>query len=412
MNFLKLPVFLSGVLLTSQIAAGEVVFYVTEEGAAVNNVAVTFDGDKQLVGKNGFAVFDSQGGDHFAEFSQLGAWVGETEFSLSADQSAEVQVELIAGEALAEVQAYVPGQEETPALGNISGMVTSAETGGGVVDARISVAGTEVAAATDQDGFFALELPRGSYQLKVAHPEYGNRDIDDVRVISNVASQINLTMSMSGDSVIEEVVAVGSYIPSTATASERDSSAVLDAIGAEQLSRFGDSNAASALKRVAGVSIEGGRYAVVRGLNPRYNTVQLNGGNIPSSDPSRRVAPLDIFPSSVISGLEVQKSRSVDTPSGSTGGAITVNTRKFPADYESKLSLSLGGTFGLTGSNKELGESESGDFFGFGVSSRDMSGAVSEFERTEREGTFPTSDLERAASKDLTSRPLDLSSQK
>lgn len=89
--------------------------------------------------------------------------------------------------------------------------------------------------------------------------------------------------------VIEEVVATGTYTAESVTTQERDSSAVLDAIGSEQFSRFGDSSAASALKRVSGVSIADGKYAVVRGLNERYTTVTFNGANLPSPDPSRRV---------------------------------------------------------------------------------------------------------------------------
>ena len=65
----------------------------------------------------------------------------------------------------------------------------------------------------------------------------GNREVKNLRVISNVATNVNLNMSMSGDSMIEEVVAVGSYIPSTATAQQRDASGVLDAIGADQFVR-------------------------------------------------------------------------------------------------------------------------------------------------------------------------------
>ncbi|MGM0563464.1 MAG: TonB-dependent receptor domain-containing protein [Pseudomonadota bacterium] len=415
MNRLSLPLFLSGLCLSTALYAGEVVFYVSEEGVPVNDVAVSLNGERQLVGSNGFAVFDADAGEHQAEFTQLGQWVGEVGFELVPEQNAEVQVELIAGEAMADVQTYVPGAEEEPALGQVTGMMVSAETGGAVVGARVSVGDGVTAVETDEDGFFSLELPRGSYDLTVAHPEYGNRDVDGVQVISNVSSQLNLTMSMSGDGVIEEVVAVGSYIPSTATASERDSSAVLDAIGAEQLSRFGDSNAASALKRVAGVSVEGGRYAVVRGLNPRYNTVLLNGANIPSSDPSRRVTPLDTFPSAVINNLSVQKSGSPNMPSDSTGAVINVGTKNFPAEAEREISLSLGGTLGLTGKSRNLGPDESGDFWGMGISERDVPGSVAEFERVSQSGEIlPNSEreaLDLQAGKALVAQPVDVSSQ-
>ena len=207
---------------------------------------------------------------------------------------------------------------------------------------------------TDQQGYFEFEVPRCSYEVLVDHQEYGKKKIRNLRVLANVATEINVNMSMSGDGIIEEVVAVGTYVADTVTAQERDSSAVLDAIGSEQFSRFGDSNAASALKRVAGVSIADGKYAVVRGLNERYTTVTFNGANLPSPDPSRRVVPLDIFPSGLISGINVQKSATADRFSDSAGANIDILSKESPEAFRGKLKASLGFVDGLTGSSQEV----------------------------------------------------------
>lgn len=322
--------------------AGEAVFYVTEDGAAASNLAVTVDGKKKLVGKSGFVSFDLDGGNHSVELSEFGEWVGDFEFNAAKNQNAEIQVEMIGGEAVEEISVYTPGQEQAPAVGKISGNLESEETGGGVAGARISVEGTELATTTDNDGYYELELPRGEYTLVIADPNYGKREVKNLRVMSNVATSVNMSMSLSGDGVIEEVVAVGSYIPSTATAQERDSSAVLDAIGSEQFARFGDSSAASALKRVAGVSVVGGQFAVVRGMQGRYISSTLNGGLMPSTDPMRRDVPLDLFPASVLGGIEIQKSFSADLPGDSTGGAIRMTTKGLPSETANKVSVTLG----------------------------------------------------------------------
>lgn len=352
-------------LSAAQLYAGEAVFYVTEDGAPISDLAVSVDGKKKLVGKNGFVIFDVKDGEHSVELSQFGEWAGEFDFTTTNDQNAEIQVEMIGGEAIPEVQLYSE-DEATAALGQISGYLTSEETGGGVEGARISVSDT-LSVVTDQDGFFQLEAPRGEYDLTIAHPSYGNRDVKNIRVLSNVATNVNMDMSLSGDGVIEEVVAVGSYIPSTATAQERDSSAVLDSIGSEQFSRFGDSNAASALKRVVGVSVSGGKYIVSRGLNERHTAIMLNGASLPSPDPSRRVVPLDIFPSTILDGIDVQKSFTPDVYADSTGAAVRLNTKKFPEEFEGKISGSLGYVSGLTFTNREVQQSEGLDIFGIGA---------------------------------------------
>ncbi len=364
-------------LFVSQLMAGEAVLYITEDGSAVRDLAVSIDGQKKLVGASGFVVFDIEKGNHKVELSKYGEWLGEFDFSTAgSSQNAEVQVELVGGEPMSEVNVYTPGQEEAPAVGQLSGYLQSDETGGPVSGARISVAGTEMAMMTDADGFFSFELPRGEYALNIAHPNYGKRDIASVRVMSNVNTGVNMTMSMSGNGVIEEVVAVGSYIPSTAVSQQRDASAVLDAIGSEQFSRFGDSNAAAALKRVTGVTIADGKYAVVRGLNERYTSVLFNGGMIPSPDPTRRVVPLDLFPSGIISAVNVEKTSIANRPSDAAGATIDIITQDAPEEFEGKISVSLGYNDATTGKSATTQETSGMELFGFGSSDRDLSSAA------------------------------------
>lgn len=356
--------------------AGESVFYITEQGKPVDTLSVTVDGNRKLVGKNGVVSFDLKGGKHQVELSEFGEWAGEFEFDASSDQNAEIKVDMIGGEAIPDISVYTPGKEDVVVLGQISGYIESDETGGGVEGARISVEGSDVAVKTNGKGYFELELPRGEYDLRIAHSSYGNRDVKGMRVFGNSATAMNVNMSLSGNSAIEEVVAVGSYIPSTATSQQRDSSAVLSAIGSEQMSRFGDSNAASALKRVAGVSLIGGQYAVVRGLQGRYISSTLNGLGMPSTDPMRRDVPLDLFPASVLGGIEIQKSYTPDLPGDTTGGSIRMRTKDLPDDDSSKLSVSLGLNTQVTGKDVLSYEGGGTDFIGIDDGTREVPSSV------------------------------------
>ena len=369
--------------------AGEAVFFITDQGQPVDTLSVIVDGDKKLVGKNGVVTFDLGGGSHKVELSEFGEWAGEFEFNAAANQNAEIKVEMIAGEAVPEVSVYTPGQETEAVLGQISGYIESDETGGGVEGARISVEGQDIAVQTDGEGYFELELPRGEYDLRIAHPSYGNRDVKGLRVFGNSATAVNLNMSLSGDSAIEEVVAVGSYVPNSVTTQQRDSSAVLSAIGSEQMARFGDSNAASALKRVAGVSLVGGQYAVVRGLKGRYISSTLNGLGMPSTDPMRRDVPLDLFPASVLGGIEIQKSYTPDLPGDTTGGSIRMKTKGLPDDDTSKISASLGFNTQVTGKDILSYEGSGTDFIGLDDGKREEPSSVN----SATEGGQSASDL-------------------
>jgi len=102
---------------------------------------------------------------------------------------------------------------------------------------------------------------------------------------------------------IEEVVAVGQRLKGSAGAvlQERQNQAfVADIMGADQISRTGDGDAASALRRVTGLTLVDGKYIYVRGLGERYSSTQLNSMYVPSPDPTRSVVPLDLFPSDII----------------------------------------------------------------------------------------------------------------
>jgi hypothetical protein len=356
--------------------AGEAVFYITEDGQAINNISVQVDGKKKLVGKNGFVAFELSGGNHQVELSQFGEWAGEFDFTASVKQNAEVQVDMLGGEAMPDVRVYTPGQETAVLLGRVRGYVESDETGGGVAGARISIKGSDKFTMSDANGEYELELPRGEYSLNIAHPNYGQSDVNNLRVLADVATQINTNLSLTGDGIIEEVVALGSYVPSTATAQERDSSAVLDAIGSEQFARFGDSSAASALKRVAGVSLVGGQYAVIRGLKGRYISSTLNGAGMPSTDPMRRDVPLDLFPSSVLGGIEIQKSYTPDLPGDTTGGAIRMATKGLPDEAIKKLSVGLGYNTQVTGKDVVSYDGSGSDYLGFDDGLRDVPSSV------------------------------------
>jgi hypothetical protein len=147
------------------------------------------------------------------------------------------------------------------------------------------------------------------------------------------------------EQVIEEVVATGSRLKGSASAvlQERQNQAfVADILGAEQIARTGDSDAASALRRVTGLTLVDGKFIYVRGLGERYSSTQLNGQGVPSPDPTRSVVPLDLFPSDIIESLAVQKSYSPDLPAHFGGGNVDIRTRSIPNEFIFRIKGSVG----------------------------------------------------------------------
>ncbi|TPW05437.1 MAG: TonB-dependent receptor, partial [bacterium] len=144
---------------------------------------------------------------------------------------------------------------------------------------------------------------------------------------------------------LDEVIVLGRYIPEP----NRESAEVAAFLTSEDLERTGDSSAAGALARVTGLTVVEGRFVYVRGLGERYSSALLNGSPLPSPEPLQRVVPLDLFPSSILESVTVQKSYSVDFPGEFGGGVIDLRTVDAPNDPFFSMSASVGGNTETTG---------------------------------------------------------------
>ena len=136
----------------------------------------------------------------------------------------------------------------------------------------------------------------------------------------------------------ETITVLGRFIPEPM----QDTSEVATFLTAEDLERTGDDNAAAALTRLAGLSVVSGRFVYVRGLGDRYSSALLNGSPLPSPEPLRRQVPLDLFPSNILAGAEVQKTFSPNFPGEFGGGVINLETLKIPDESFLQLKASTG----------------------------------------------------------------------
>ena len=171
---------------------------------------------------------------------------------------------------------------------------------------------------------------------------------------------------------VGEIVVLGRYIPEP----NRESSEVAAFLTSEDLERTGDSNAAAALTRVTGLSIVEGRFIYVRGLGERYSSALLNGSPLPSPEPLQRVVPLDLFPSSILDGVTVQKTYSPNFPGEFGGGVIDLHTIDAPNEPFFNMKLSLGGNTESTGKENLIYYGSRTDFTGFDDDTREVPGAI------------------------------------
>lgn len=154
----------------------------------------------------------------------------------------------------------------------------------------------------------------------------------------SIAIGVSLATTVSAqqeleEPVIEEVVVKG--IRSSlkrAMDTKRDSQGVVDAITAEDIGDFPDTNLAEALQRITGVAIDRqrgeGTTVTVRGFGADFNLVTLNGRQMPTHSGFGRAFDFQDIASESVSGVEVYKTSRANIPSGGIGATINVLTAK------------------------------------------------------------------------------------
>ena len=133
----------------------------------------------------------------------------------------------------------------------------------------------------------------------------------------------------------EEIVVTGFRASQqSATKTKRQSAVILDAISQDDVGRLPDLNIVEASRRITGVSVVGGadptknrdiyQRATIRGLDPRYNLVMIDGIPLASPDWVYRGARLDMLPSSLVSRIEAIKSVTAQYDPHALGGQINI----------------------------------------------------------------------------------------
>ena len=206
------------------------------------------------------------------------------------------------------------------------------------------------------------------------------------------------------DRVLGPVVVRGAFIPDE----KRETSEVSSLVDAGDFAIRGDSDVAAALRRVTGVSIDSaGKFVYVRGLNERYSSSLLNGSVIPSPEPLRKVAPLDLFPTSVLQSTLVQKTFSPEQPGEFAGGVIDIRTRAVPDDNFFEIGISGSANTETSFQDGLLHDGGDNDFFGYDDGTRDLPSGL---EGVLTAGTFNSLPLteRNAFSSQLTNNPQTL----
>jgi len=341
-----LLLFLMGTTLFGSEKLGILTFILIKNGVPLSNIDVSIDQKTDLTtDEDGYLSYKLTTGQHQLEVlgSDNGTAVvyAKKTFEILADANTQIIITLDKNNKVAlddietpKAKAAVLDKESLKALPKamFTLKVVAAEDKKPIEGARIFVRGLPIQGRTDSNGTFTAELPQGEQTLSIIHGSYSTQTLNDINITSNKALSRMVEMTPSSLELEEFVVLIPNISGSIASviAEQRNSDVVGDVLGSEQFSKSGDSDVASALKRASGLTIVGGKYVYVRGLGDRYSTILFNDLYVPSPNPTKRVVPLDIFPTSVVKSIAIQKAYTADLPGSFAGGAILINSLDIP----------------------------------------------------------------------------------
>jgi outer membrane receptor protein involved in Fe transport len=328
------------------IAPGSYVFELSGEGYAANNTSA-------------IPVVSGKLSEAFVDIAPAG---GRAETDVEAATAPRPEVEV----------------DESLPRSRIVGTVVHSDTGEPVPDVRIFLRGVGCDVTSDESGRFSVEVPVGAHDLSAVHPRFSTINRSEIEVVEGEPTELRIEAVPVG-AMLEDLVITAPRIEGGSAAllqERRESGSVSDVIGAEQMSKSGDSDAAGALKRVTGVTIIGGKYVYVRGLGERYSSSLLNGAMLPSPEPERRVVPLDLFPTGVLDSIVVQKTFSPDMPGEFGGGVVMLRTRDYPDELALDLEAGGGWTVGTTMSDGLMAVGGPTDWLGWDNGWRDLPPSV------------------------------------
>jgi len=248
--------------------------------------------------------------------------------------------------AFAASMALVPTAASAQArTGRITGRVLEEGTGAPVPGAQVAIAAGGAPTQAAIDGrYVLLNVPAGEVAIVVRAIGYAPKTVSGITVPEGGVAVQDVTLGATTMQLGEITVAASAEqgSVSAALAAQRDATNITSGVTAEEIARSPDSDAGQAIQRVSGVTVQDGRYVLVRGLGERYTTTSLNSARLPSPEPDRKVVPLDLFPASLLEGVQTSKTFTPDQPGDFSGAQVNLRTREFFAGRVMSWSLSTG----------------------------------------------------------------------
>jgi hypothetical protein len=279
-----------------------------------------------------------------------------------------------------------------------------------MVSAKVFILETSFRTMTDIYGTYKLEnIPVGTYEIEVTYTGY-KTFTTQVEIKSAETTILDITMQEDVTEVDGvQVVAQRKTNTDNAIVLEiKEAKAVVSGISREQMSRSTDKTAAEAMQRIPGITIVDSRFAIIRGVNTRYNSVVINNVVAPSTEIDRRTFSFDMISSGSLDRMMIYKTASPEYPGDFAGGVIKLYTLSSIDKDFFNVKMETGYRAGTTFNTYMQSEGSKTDLLGFDNSYRQLPGSFPSRNLLVNEG--PTSEIRRDAGRALSNNYTPLES--
>ncbi len=232
----------------------------------------------------------------------------------------------------------------------IRGRILETGTGEPVIGANVLLDGTNLRAVSGLDGSYTIKnVAAGKYTLRISYVSYKTVN-KAILVEGDGTLEIDILLESADQQTLREVTVVAKRegdSDNSARTIEQKANQVMNIVSGKTIQLSPDLTVANVIQRVSGISIErnsngDGQYAILRGMDKRYNYTLVNSVKIPSPDNRYRYVPLDIFPAELLDRLEVYKALTPSMEGDAVGGAVNMVMRDAPNQFSASGNLATG----------------------------------------------------------------------
>jgi TonB-dependent receptor len=259
--------------------------------------------------------------------------------------------------------------------GSIKGTITDSRNGEFLTGANVLIQGSVTGASSDFDGNFIIrDVAPGNYNLVVSFISYKQKIITGVKVVPGESVTVNIKLDEAVTELSGVTVAAQRRTDTEISmiSSIKANNLTVNGISAQQISKSQDKDASEVMKRVPGITINDGRFVIVRGLSERYNTVWLNAASTPSFEADKRAFSFDVIPSGMIDNILIYKTPAPELPGDFAGASVNIFTKNIPDEKSIFFSYSPGYRQYATFATHSAYTGSSLDWLGFDKGTRSL----------------------------------------